>query len=65
VWLWLTVVAPCQGLSTSGEGPLPLLWRVALPSGVEIRADLLASLLSLLSSVRVFTSYCPSAYVPH
>jgi hypothetical protein len=46
-----------QGLAASGgDRPLPLLWRVVLPSGVEANADQLTAL--LLPSVRVFISYC-------
>jgi hypothetical protein len=41
-----------QGLAASGgDRPLPLLWRLMLPSGLTANADLVASL--LLPSVRV------------
>jgi hypothetical protein len=44
-----------QGLAASGgDRPLPLLWRVRVVSEVKANADLLASLLLLLSSVHVF-----------
>jgi hypothetical protein len=47
-----------EGLAASGgERPLPLLWRVILPSGVKRNADLTVSL--LLPSVRAFS--LPSA----
>jgi hypothetical protein len=44
-----------RGLAASGgDCPLPLLWRVSVPTGVETSADLLASL--LLPGVRVFAT---------
>jgi hypothetical protein len=49
--------AVAQGLAaTGGEDPLPLLWRVVLPRGVETNGDLVARL--VLPSVRVFASQC-------
>jgi hypothetical protein len=45
--------AMAQGLAASGgESPLPLLWRLLLPEGVEVNTDQVASLLR--PSVRVF-----------
>jgi hypothetical protein len=47
--------AAAQGLAASGgDRPLPLLWRLEIPSPTVAHAELLASL--LLPSVRVFTS---------
>jgi hypothetical protein len=47
--------AVAQGLAASGEEhPLPLLWRVKVGPDVRYNADLLASLLLPLPSVRVF-----------
>jgi hypothetical protein len=53
--------ALARGLAASGgDSPLPLLWRVVLPLGVDTNADLVARL--LLPSVRVFSTfhYCES-----